>query len=243
MAACAIFAVVFQFTPLREGRLCGASSVRAVIHFNSRPSARGDVQRRSSRKSSGNFNSRPSARGDGMGSPGVSPIPISIHAPPRGATAIPVPSLYRSIIFQFTPLREGRPGGLRVRLHRWNFNSRPSARGDACAQIPRRLRTISIHAPPRGATRHGGVQGAKSEYFNSRPSARGDGLAKVDHLVASQFQFTPLREGRRTCEGRPPCRVPISIHAPPRGATKHIKNFFAYYLISIHAPPRGATRC
>ena len=55
---------------------------------------------------------------------------ISIHAPPRGATAIwreasPPTS------FQFTPLREGRQGTDR----------------DYIAQI-----MISIHAPPRGAT-------------------------------------------------------------------------------------------
>ena len=55
----------FQFTPLREGRPCGMSSVRAVIHFNSRPSARGDQARCWAYQPPVNFNSRPSARGDG----------------------------------------------------------------------------------------------------------------------------------------------------------------------------------
>ena len=75
------------------------------------------------------FNSRPSARGDkakfeGMRIPGISihapprgatenldwaykSIKISIHAPPRGATCI-VHREGSGIVFQFTPLREGR---------------------------------------------------------------------------------------------------------------------------------------
>ena len=32
--------------------------------------------------------------------------------------------------FQFTPLREGRPGCQSARSWRFHFNSRPSARGD-----------------------------------------------------------------------------------------------------------------
>ena len=34
----------------------------------------------------------------------------------------------------------------------------------------------------------------------------------------------------------------ISIHAPPRGATMLMRQHIADYEISIHAPPRGATR-
>ena len=80
--------ITFQFTPLREGR----QSVRALenpltLHFNSRPSARGDACRAAQRKDRRYFNSRPSARGD-----------------------VIVPSTARYCgLFQFTPLREGRP--------------------------------------------------------------------------------------------------------------------------------------
>ena len=77
---------------------------------------------------------------------------ISIHAPPRGAT-VSVREASDMVIFQFPPLREGRPGintpdditklfqfpPLREgRLVSWlvysatlYFNSRPSARGDS----------------------------------------------------------------------------------------------------------------
>ena len=105
--------------------------------------------------------------------------------------------------------------------------------------MPKIAVSISIHAPPRGATR---------QHEQSFPS--------------TLFQFTPLREGRRKCQMliNP---VEISIHAPPRGAThwraerKAPCRSFQFtplregrlafiwlrerHLISIHAPPRGAT--
>ena len=56
---------------------------------------------------------------------------ISIHAPPRGATLAALAGRRLALLFQFTPLREGRP-------------STAGAVGSPPA--------ISIHAPPRGAT-------------------------------------------------------------------------------------------
>ena len=102
-----------------------------------------------------------------------------------------------------------------------------------------RTGTISIHAPPRGAT-----------------------IKSISDFISFLFQFTPLREGRRS-----PWTglqlVNISIHAPPRGATPQDKHHsetllfqftplregrllsfswpFSAFRISIHAPPRGAT--
>ena len=147
---------LFQFTPLREGRLQRLRHPRhAGNHFNSRPSARGDVDRRRRSSVCLYFNSRPSARGDEMYLQVKSAIAISIHAPPRGATQSPFRfrpcrpdiSIHApprgatrgitydstgSIIFQFTPLREGRPLPLPPRpASASNFNSRPAARGDA----------------------------------------------------------------------------------------------------------------
>ena len=78
-----------------------------------------------------------------------------------------------------------------------------------------------------------------------------------------QFQFTPLREGRRFTAAAETIRGIISIHAPPRGATivqraRQSVRLFQFtplregrpvprmlpsksLMISIHAPPRGAT--
>ena len=123
-------------------------------------------------------------------------------------------------IFQFTPLREGRPDDRNVPAERLN---------------------ISIHAPPRGAT-----------------------FSATGFPSVVRFQFTPLREGRQTApqphsgrqtdfNSRPSARgdtdkqrrasaATISIHAPPRGATRRKGGDATRHAISIHAPPRGATK-
>ena len=99
--------------------------------------------------------------------------------------------------FQFTPLREGRPFFPRPRKVRTDFNSRPSARGDALPNPFSLSRLISIHAPPRGATRRGSKNISRQSYFNSRPSARGDSAFSLG-FARRLFQFTPLREGRQS---------------------------------------------
>ena len=124
--------------------------------------------------------------------------------------------------------------------------------------------TISIHAPPRGATQRPCCARADESYFNSRPSARGDERARgavqpAEHYFNSRpsargdlrswkptrrsgrFQFTPLREGRHWAVRRIAELEAISIHAPPRGATKIVETDCMLPVISIHAPPRGAT--
>ena len=76
---------------------------------------------------------------------------ISIHAPPRGATDN-IANLLTVKIFQFTPLREGRPACKKIHFAPSYFNSRPSARGDDSRTYEVKPELISIHAPPRGAT-------------------------------------------------------------------------------------------
>ena len=146
-----------------------------------------------------NFNSRPSARGDHSLNDKQQLHLISIHAPPRGATRTRM-IVAPLVLFQFTPLREGRLATWRKSsCSRTYFNSRPSARGDliVCDDVVNL--NISIHAPPRGATYPEHLHSAGRFDFNSRPSARGD-----------RYCF---RESRATS---------ISIHAPPRGATKQL---------------------
>ena len=144
----------FQFTPLREGRPCAASSPAKPINFNSRPSARGDPAPRQGKRPAPYFNSRPSARGDpsGVSFSCLLWLSISIHAPPRGATKHRSASL-SATSFQFTPLREGRPAVSRVVSLPFVFQFTPLREGrrraaGAVGSPP----AISIHAPPRGAT-------------------------------------------------------------------------------------------
>ena len=192
-------AELFQFTPLREGRHKQPSDENQYSQFQFTPLREGRRQASQGIQAKrGHFNSRPSARGDKARAVNQSKDEkISIHAPPRGATRkrLKTPSAALEfqftplregrrfpktvhlfwILFQFTPLREGRRGDLEAAFSVFDFNSRPSARGDqaiAQAQAPKQafqftpLREgrhfincqrvshlqISIHAPPRGAT-------------------------------------------------------------------------------------------
>ena len=122
-------------------------------------------------------------------------------------------------IFQFTPLREGRlerryAGVVTVR----HFNSRPSARGDADNRRHLHRKHISIHAPPRGATRK-----------------------KVEELAEIYISIHAPPRGATKRESWGNQRKQISIHAPPRGATRTAVESARRDEISIHAPPRGAT--
>ena len=189
----------FQFTPLREGRRCTQKfHQKRSWYFNSRPSARGDDGR---------------SLGDGFG------VCISIHAPPRGATSLKHTTTSRAL-FQFTPLREGRQLGIPT--------------------VPC-IRLISIHAPPRGATRRasrkrkkrtlfqftplreGRRRGSKNisrqPYFNSRPSARGDAPRRGVRSAVENFNSRPSARGDALRVSLRTYPV-ISIHAPPRGATR-----------------------
>ena len=148
--------------------------------------------------------------------------------------------------FQFTPLRDGRP-------------SQPKLR--RCA------RTISIHAPPRGAT-HIMIPLMRFHQFQFTPLREGrplEDVLRTGHLV---FQFTPLREGRR--HPRPRADRPggyFNSRPSARGDRSPALDSVAWSLfqftplregrrarppahphtrtpahtISIHAPPRGAT--
>ena len=159
-------------------------------------------------------------------------------------------------IFQFTPLREGRRGGRKQLFPKWNFNSRPSARGDmffsAATILPFNfnsrpsargdLRTfvgstpqmpISIHAPPRGATLAGLSLSHSSLHFNSRPSARGDAAAAL--VFPSSPIYFNSRPSARGDENKMAIGFAayISIHAPPRGATKSPRNCNARLLFQF----------
>ena len=124
--------------------------------------------------------------------------PISIHAPPRGATGGTGCVKLKLLIFQFTPLREGRLETDSI-VAQWFISIHAPPRGATffVCITPSDV-DISIHAPPRGAT------------ISARTTTR-----------TNTFQFTPLREGRHIGSG---CRGAgkISIHAPPRGATLQI---------------------
>ena len=188
-----------------------------------------------------NFNSRPCERGDRrIGK-----------------------STYQKIIFQFSPLREGRPRSGSSPQRRPYFNSRPCERGDA-SQAPRfHQAAISILAPARGATDstairwyiqafqfsplregrlHPSTYKIAKSHFNSRPCERGDHLLTEYNADTGLFQFSPLREGRPTQYVLRSASQFISILAPARGATIPPEDLVFGTVISILAPARGATQ-
>ena len=233
----------FQFTPLREGRhsrrvltdrrrisihapprgatgsSCTGRKLSGAISIHAPP--RGATYSRNVRvESPFDFNSRPSARGDMAG------VKFEAH--------------YQ--VFQFTPLREGRRRGfLRQGLADGDFNSRPSARGDVWVRrsgsraavfqftplregrqaslAGQQIASISIHAPPRGATSASATDTCSSFGFQFTPLREGRPDVQQEAAKPTAFQFTPLREGRRAWCGLQNQQIRISIHAPPRGAT------------------------
>ena len=178
-----------------RGATCGRRSKRAHLHFNSRPSARGDV-----------------------GANGGIPTPL---------------------VFQFTPLREGRQDAPEQDELEYYFNSRPSARGDAGAHSSFH-HSLFQFTPLREGRPHPHSHIRTARIFQFTPLREGRRACRFLVFCGFPFQFTPLREGRRLSsagirnahlfqftplrEGRPyynaqQTAMPISIHAPPRGAT------------------------
>ena len=243
------------------GRSCASPS--ANLHFNSRPSARGDSKsskrivccrlfqftplREGRRFSASRYSiyknisihAPPRGATDGCGGGGVKKS-ISIHAPPRGAT-LSMGIHSTEDVFQFTPLREGRRD----------------------AQAPPRKEEIFQFTPLREGRPAAQAATHKPDRFQFTPLREGRRACRFLVFCGFPFQFTPLREGRHEWltrrnrlhhfNSRPSARgdgggpqLPgltrgISIHAPPRGATALSLPTIHGVSISIHAPPRGAT--
>ena len=145
-------------------------------------------------------------------------MPISIHAPARGATPAGAKAVLAVQNFNSRPCERG--DGLRAGQDfiQHYFNSRPCERGDLplllyivlpvisihapargatlCHDCLMDVAEISIHAPARGATRGRGAGGAMCA-FQFTPLREGRPARKLSKCSAPLFQFTPLREGRR----------------------------------------------
>ena len=166
------------------------------------------------------------------------------------------------ILFQFSPLREGRqtsfPSSNTAALFQFS-PLREGRRSPAGAILPDQ--DISILAPARGATLFH-VRLSSPRIFQFSPLREGRQKGRTNRGIHGRFQFSPLREGRpdravhqsqppdfnsRPCErGDNKCTAEryaelISILAPARGATALAGTGGDQYDISILAPARGAT--
>ena len=147
---------IFQFTPLREGRLQNPPAVSQMQYFNSRPCERGDVHK--------------------YGKAIVQRI--SIHAPARGATDDRKGCCIADTISIHAPARgatemeESQRMLERISIH-------APARGATWGTLSRQCSApISIHAPARGATCADQLIQLLIQNFNSRPCERGDHIHK-----------------------------------------------------------------
>ena len=120
------------------------------------------------------FNSRPCGRGDRQNGLFLLSPYISIHAPAGGATPRTSARTSGFNLFQFTPLREGRPA---VRI------------GQSIQQ------SISIHASAGGATGGRRPNPHRVRYFNSRPCGRGDSRIFAVTSSARYFNSRPCGRG------------------------------------------------
>ena len=193
---------------------------RRPPHFNSRPSARGDAAFASAEWAKRNFNSRPSARGDAFALLTILGVVVFQFTPLREGRHSALIGVAGSNLFQFTPLREGRPPGTAGKSFSTPFQFTPlregrrNQRGEAVRRV-----NISIHAPPRGATVSTGPKNITYQ-FQFTPLREGRRTSRTTGCKRHSFQFTPLREGRRGVSVHHGADGKISIHAPPRGATR-----------------------
>ena len=101
-------------------------------------------------------------------------------------------------LFQFTPLREGRPEGKLAELMEDDyFNSRPCVRGDFVSLHAAMRFAVFQFTPLREGRQGVGDKAGVRGDFNSRPCVRGDVRSRASSGWRSIFQFTPLREGRQ----------------------------------------------
>ena len=123
--------------------------------------------------------------------------------------------------FQFTPLREGRPAApcFAVVIVS-DFNSRPSARGDAI-EFVEGYQVIYFNSRPsaRGDCPCSSHTAHSVRYFNSRPSARGDGGVPAADCQRPDFNSRPSARGDPTPEVLPVAPADFNSRPSARGDT------------------------
>ncbi len=142
---------------------------------------------------------------------------VSIHAPARGATDSCCSQSQDYFVFQSTPPRGGRHHPQRSNSREHGFQSTPPRGGrpgyhGGCGDS----RSVSIHAPARGATSGRCSRIGRLRSFNPRPRAGGDSAISNCRSGSVSFQSTPPRGGRHSIV--PQVAVELMFQStPPRG--------------------------
>ena len=123
-------------------------------------------------------------------------------------------------MFQSTPPHGGRRGVSCYGVYRRSVSIHAPARGATVViAIYLKLKVVSIHAPARGATCRR-RRCSNSPCVSIHAPARG-----ATAVTISQILY-----------------IEVSIHAPVRGATVYGRVILQAKQVSIHAPARGATK-
>ena len=121
-----------------------------------------------------------------------------------------------------------------------NFNPRSHEGSDLSAPVWDTFKTISIHAPTRGATVKAHMVSVTYRFQSTLPRGERPALIAIG-VALYKFQSTLPRGERPELHKGERVLTAISIHAPTRGATLYLLVMIMMDQISIHAPTRGAT--
>ena len=127
------------------------------------------------------------------------------------------------ILFQFTPLREGRPfPSLQLMKIRYTISIHAPARGATRMRWKKSWARIFQFTPLREGRRRTLRPSRRTRYFNSRPCERGDTRGKLlPSRWGRYFNSRPCERGDFNITVECAAIPVISIHAPARGATVH----------------------
>jgi len=135
--------------------------------------------------------------------------------------------------------RAGRDGGYRGKQWRFGVSIHAPARGATNLPPQKDEAWLFQSTRPRGARRYSAYLNCRKRGFQStRP--RGARLEKQEkNLYSKRFQSTRPRGARRKKTFFESYDIPVSIHAPARGATQKVNANTAYILFQS-TRPRGA---
>ena len=203
---------------------CRLEPVEGTKGFDPRSRAGGDQVPRRVLVGNDRFDPRPRGGGDMDWQATLGDYDVPIHAPVRGATSRSAP-LAVAISFDPRPRAGGDPAGAPTRQQRSGcFDPRPRTGGDlhephvgiragvfrstpphggrlpsACAAATER--TVSIHAPARGATPPSKLAHGMPSTFRSTPPHGGRRAGDRARETFSAFRSTPPHGGRPTPAG------------------------------------------
>ena len=170
-------------------------------------------------------------------------LPVSIHAPARGATHDDSACKLRPFWFQSTrPHGARRAGSRSFRVRSQGFNPRARTGRDQGAP---KIASQTACFNPRARTGRDGIEDdtlPPPDIVSIHAPARGATVCRWNGTgTAKKFQSTRPHGARPWTTPQATTSPTVSIHAPARGATDPPCNISSAIFVSIHAPARGAT--